>query len=88
MRKSALGVIATAVLAGGACGLLAGCAGAPGDEPAVTPAPPPSTAPPADPTARQIPPSSTSDRAPLGLEVRYVDADGKFRTVAPKDFPR
>jgi hypothetical protein len=32
--------------------------------------------------------SASTDRAPLGLEVRYVDADGKFQTVAPEDFPR
>ena len=88
MRKSPLTVFAAAVLASGAFGLFAGCAGAPGDEPAVTPAPTPSAAPPTDPSARQIPPSGANDRAPLGLEVRYVDADGKFRTVAPEDFPR
>ena len=87
MRKSPLTVFAAAVLAGGAFGLLTGCAATSGDEPAVTPTPTPSTAPSAGPSARQIPPSSASDRAPLGLEVRYVDADGKFRTVTPEDFP-
>ena len=88
MRDSALKVIATALLAGGAFGLLTGCAGAPGNEPAASPTRATSTAPPADPTARPIPPSIGSDPAPLGLEVRYVVADGKFRTVAPEDFPR
>jgi hypothetical protein len=88
MRPSALRVIVTAVVAGGAFGLLTGCAATPGDEPAVTPTPTPSTAPSTGPSARQIPPSGTSDRAPLGFEVRYVDADGTFRTVAPEDFPR
>ena len=88
MRKSPLTVFAAAVLAGGAFGLLTGCAGTPDEKPAVTPTPPSSTAPPTDPSPRQIPPSGTSDRAPLGLEVRYVDADGKFQTVAPEDFPR
>ena len=88
MRKSALGLIVAAVLAGGAFGLLTGCSRAPADESADSPVPAPSTVPPAAPTARPIPPSTATERAPLGLEVRYVDADGRFRTVAPKDFHR
>lgn len=77
-----------AVLAGGAFGLLTGCAGTPDEKSTVTPTPPSSTAPPTDPSPRRITPSGTSDRAPLGLEVRYLGADGKFQTVAPEDFPR
>ena len=43
---------------------------------------------PAQPTSRAFPPVSAVERAPLGLEVRYVDDDGRFVTVAPEDFPR
>jgi len=83
MRKSSLTLIAAAVLAGGSFGLLAGCSEAPADQPAVSPVP---SQRPAD---QPLPPvSASTDRAPLGLEVRYVDADGKFQTVAPEDFPR
>ena len=83
MRTSSLTLIAAAVLAGGSFGLLAGCAEAPAVEPVVSPVPSQRRA------DQPLPPVTTStDRAPLGLEVRYVDADGKFRTVAPKDFPR
>jgi len=83
MRKSALTLIAAAVLAGGSFGLLAGCSETPADAPAVSPLPSQS------PAHQPLPPVITStERAPLGLEVRYIDANGKFRTVAPKDFPR
>ena len=86
MRKSSLTLIAAAVLAGGSLGLLASCSEAPADESPVTPVTPVPSQRPAD---HPLPPVTTStDRAPLGLEVRYVDADGKLRTVAPKDFPR
>ena len=82
MRPSTLTAVAAAVLAGGTVGLLAGC---------TTPAPEASVSPAATPSARPsdtLPPGATGARAPLGLEVRYVDADGKFQTVAPKDFRR
>ena len=85
MRTSTLTAIAAAVLAGGTVGLLAGC---------TTPAPEASVSPAATPSARPsdtLPPGATGAtgaRAPLGLEVRYVDADGKFQAVAPKDFRR
>ena len=83
MRKSSLTLIAAAVLAGGSFGLLAGCSEATSDESTVPPVP---SQRPAD---QPLPPvTASADRAPLGLEVRYVDADGKFQTVAPKDFPR
>ena len=83
MRTSSLTLIAAAILAGGSFGVLAGCSEAPADESAGTPVPS------QRPVDQPLPPVTTStDRAPLGLEIRYVDADGKFRTVAPKDFPR
>lgn len=85
MRTSTLTAFAAAALAAGACALLAGCSETTADESATAPVPAASPVP-AD---RPLPPvSSSTDRAPLGLEVRYVDADGKFRTVAPKDFAR
>lgn len=85
MRTSPLTVFAAAALAAGACALLAGCSETPADEAATSPVPTVSPAP-AD---RPLPPATTStDRAPLGFEVRYVDSDGTFRTVAPEDFPR
>ena len=84
MRTSALTVIAAAVLAGGSFGLLAGCSEAPGRRTGrlarAVAAP--------RPISRSRRSTASTDRAPLGLEVRYVDADGKFRTVAPEDFPR
>jgi hypothetical protein len=43
---------------------------------------------PAQPTSTAFPPVSAVERAPLGLEIRYVDDDGRFVTVAPEDFPR
>ena len=83
MRKSSLTLIAAAVLAGGSFGVLAGCAEAPADEPAVSPVPS------QRPVDQPLPPvGASTDRAPLGLEVRYVDADGKFATLTPEDFPR
>ena len=83
MRPSPLTLIAAAVLAGGSFGLLSACSEAPADVPAVSPAP---SQTPADQPLPPVGPST--DRAPLGLEVRYVDTDGTFRTVAPEDFPR
>ena len=83
MRTRSPTLIVAAVLAGGVLGLLAGCSETPADEPAGSPVP---SQRPAD---QPLPPVTTStDRAPLGFEVRYVDADGRFRTMAPKDFPR
>ena len=85
MAKRSPTLIVAAVLAGGVLGLLAGCSETPADEAAGSPVPTPSQVP-AD---RPLPPVTTpTDRAPLGFEVRYVDADGRFQTVAPEDFPR
>ncbi len=82
MRTSPLTSFAAAILAAGACTLLVGCTEAPTDESATSPVPAVSPLP-----AQPLPPATT-DRAPLGFEVRYVDSDGTFRTVAPEDFPR
>lgn len=85
MRTSPVTSFAAAVLAAGVCALLAGCTESPADESATSPVPAASPVP-AD---QPLPPATrSSDRAPLGFEVRYVDSDGKFRTVAPEDFPR
>jgi len=83
MRHSSLTLIAAAVLAGGSFGFLTGCSEAPADEQVVSPAPAQS------PEDQPLPPvTASTERAPLGFEVRYVDADGKFRTVTPENFPR
>ena len=82
MRTSTLTTIAAAALAAGSIGLLAGCTTS-SDEASPTPATTPSSRP-----AQPLPPAATTDRAPLGLEVRYVDENGRFKTVQPKDFRR
>lgn len=84
MCKSPLTVFAAAALAAGACALLAGCSETGADEATTSPVPAASPVP-AD---RPLPSTPSTDRAPLGFEVRYVDSDGTFRTVAPEDFPR
>ncbi|HEY5978816.1 MAG TPA: hypothetical protein VIT41_04195 [Microlunatus sp.] len=86
MRTSSLTVIAAAVLAGGSFGLLAGCSAASTDDAVVPPVLTQTT--PAEPTERALRPSTSVDRAPLGLEVRYIGADGTFTTLAPEDFQR
>ena len=85
MRSSSLTTVAAAVLAAGACALLTGCTEPPSEAAATSPVPAASS----QPADRPLPPAETStDRAPLGFEVRYVDSDGRFRTVAPENFPR
>ena len=84
MRTSTLTTIAAAALATGSIGLLAGCT--PSSEKAASPTSPTSS--PSSRPAQPLPRAATSARAPLGLEVRYVDENGEFRTVQPKDFRR
>ena len=88
MSNSLRSLLAAALLVGGVGGvgaLLGGCSDvrADVDSPATPSAAPTSPLP--RPETRRAP---GVDRAPLGLEVRYVDADGRFATVAPEDFPR
>jgi hypothetical protein len=72
-----------------AAALLAGCS----DDAArpESPSTPAATAPPASAPPSAAPrdpvPASTSVGSE-GLTVRYLDADGKIRTLQPKDFPR
>lgn len=69
---------------------------APTSDPTARPGPTTQTGPsqpgspgtPAQPTSKAFPPVSAVERAPLGFEVRYVDENGRFVTVAPEDFPR
>jgi hypothetical protein len=85
MRRSVLSLLAAAVLAGGVGVLLVGCSFDPADQSA----PPTATESRSlDPTTVPLPPTTASDRPPLGLEVRYVDGNGEFATLTPEDFPR
>ena len=87
MSNSLRSLLAAALLVGGIGGigaLLGGCSGVGVDNGPTTPSAAP-TSPLPRPETRMAP---GVDRLPLGLEVRYVDADGRFATVAPEDFPR
>ena len=77
--RSVARVLAAAVLAVGSICPLASYSDQPTAEPPVSPPP---SAKPAD-----RPLADTGDRAPLGLEVRYVDAHGKVVILEPQDFP-
>ena len=68
-------VAATMALAG----VLAGCADEPKPEPTPGPTAPPSAKVPA------VDPGSVGSE---GLDIRYLDADGKVKTLKVKDFPR
>jgi hypothetical protein len=81
MRYTVRGSLAATVLVVGAVGLLGGCTAQTSEQP-VSPAP--GQAQPLDP----IPTAAAPARAPLGLEVRYVDENGRFATVSPESFPR
>jgi hypothetical protein len=87
MRTSPAGLLAAAVLAVGGTGLLVGCSTTTAGQPAApTPTAPTSAS--TGPIEGPITPPSSADRAPLGFEIRYVDSDGGFATVAPENFPR
>jgi len=61
-------------------GVLAGCA----DDP--EPAPDPSPSPSAPPSA-QVPSLDPGSVGSEGLDIRYLDSDGKIKTLKVKDFP-
>ncbi len=67
---------------------LAGCVAAPSGDPAeVTPTP--GRSPQAGPTPPATPlPTAAGQTEVRGLDVRYVDADGRFRVLRVEDFPR
>jgi hypothetical protein len=96
MRHAVREALAATVLVVGTVSMLGGCAsGAPADQPPSPPSSQPKTTEP-QPTqpssapehTNPLPPSYTTDRAPLGLEIRYIDENGRFVTVSPEDFPR
>lgn len=81
MRITVRESLAATILVVGALGLLGGCTAPASEQPVSPPAPQSS---PADP----IQPAVAADRVPLGLEVRYVDENGRFVTMSPENFPR
>jgi hypothetical protein len=81
MSHTARGSLAATVLVVGVVGLLGGCTAQPSEQPV---SPVPGQAQPLDP----IPSAAAPGRAPLGLEVRYVDQNGRFATLSPENFPR
>ncbi|HYI57727.1 MAG TPA: hypothetical protein VEX66_06125 [Microlunatus sp.] len=91
MRHAVRDALAATVLVVGAVSMLGGCASdSSTDQP---PSPSTSQPEPTKPSSTPdqpdtLPPSTTTDRAPLGLEIRYLDENGRFVTVAPEDFPR
>ena len=95
MRHAVREALAATVLVVGAVSMLGGCASdSSADQP---PSPsssqkttqPKTTEPSSTPDRTDtLPPSATIERAPLGLEIRYIDENGRFVTVSPEDFPR
>lgn len=91
-------MLAAAVLAGGAIGVLASRAVTPTANQPATPSP--QTPPDRQTPDRRAPdqpapehqsadrPVAVPDSVPLGFDVRYVDENGKFVTITPEDFPR
>jgi len=70
-------LVAPVVLAG----VLAGCA----DEPEPTSTP---TASPTAPRRATVPALDRGSAGSEGLDIRYLDSDGKIKTLKAKDFPR
>ena len=73
----ALGWTLTAVIALGA---FAGCDRASSADPAPIPA--------ATTTAAPLPQPTAAGGQADGMNIRYLDQDGKIKTLEPKDFPR
>jgi hypothetical protein len=61
--------------------VLAGC----GDGPEPTPHPTPDPTAPPSPKGPRLDPGSVGSE---GLDIRYLDSDGKIKTLKVKDFPR
>jgi hypothetical protein len=61
--------------------MLAGCA----DDAEPTPDPTPS---PTAPPSAEVPPLDPAAMGGEGLDIRYLDSDGKIKTLKVKDFPR
>ena len=61
--------------------MLAGCA----DDPEPTPEPTPS---PTAPPSAEVPAPELGSIGGEGLDIRYLDSDGKIKTLKVKDFPR
>lgn len=75
--------VAGVLLAAGA--ILTGCSddSSPAEQPASAPPSPPQTAPPSPAPLRTAAPAGTG-----GMTIRYLDSDGKIKTVRVEDFPR